>query len=122
MAAIDSFDQEKILILGGSSKGADFSALAKKISESKIRAVILIGVEAEKIKQALLESNFRGEILPGGNSMEEIVQTAKKVAESGDLVIFSPACASFDMFTNYKDRGEKFSTAVLNLTRQAPNF
>ncbi len=116
MAAINSFDQDKIVILGGSSKGADFSGLAEMIVSANVKSVILIGVEAPKIKAALKLVDYHGRIVNGGNSIESIVNKAMVEAKKGDVVIFSPACASFDMFKNYKERGEKFKEAVLKLT------
>jgi len=115
MAAINSFPQNKILILGGSSKGADFDDLADKISKSEVSGVVLIGVEGEKIKVSLFKKEFKGKIIEAKKTMDEIVAAAMSLAKMGDVVIFSPACASFDMFKNYKDRGEKFKTAVMNL-------
>ena len=119
LAAIKSFKSPKILILGGSSKGADFTELAKVISEenSNVKTVILIGVEGDKIRQSLNQANYGGQIIDGGDSMDEIVEKAIEVAKSGDVILFSPACASFDMFKNYKDRGEKFKKAVGKLTK-----
>ena len=115
MAAIDSFDENKILILGGSPKGADFIELATTISESNISSIILIGQESTRIHKALKLVNYQGHILNGGKDIVETVVRAQKEAKRGDVVIFSPACASFDMFKNYKDRGYKFKEAVLNL-------
>jgi len=100
------------LILGGSSKGADFSKLAKAISESNVKAVILVGDEGEKIRKSLKEVSFSGKIVLGGNNMEEIVNQAYQTACPGDAIVLSPACASFDMFKSYKDRGEQFNKAV----------
>jgi UDP-N-acetylmuramoylalanine--D-glutamate ligase len=115
IAALDSFSENKIIILGGSSKGADFTGLADKIVNSKTTGVVLIGLEGEKIKNSLLAKGFSGRLIDGGNTMKEIVASANKLAEPNDVILFSPACASFDMFKNYKDRGEKFKTAVLGL-------
>ncbi|MCL5410884.1 MAG: UDP-N-acetylmuramoyl-L-alanine--D-glutamate ligase, partial [Patescibacteria group bacterium] len=115
IAAINSFPENKILILGGSSKGANFDDLSQIISKSNVSTVSLIGVEGQKIKNSLLKNGFKGKIISGGDSINEIVSNAKRLAKPGDVVIFSPACASFDMFKNYKDRGEKFKTEVLNL-------
>ncbi len=115
IAALNSFSENKILILGGSSKGANFDELAGHIVNTNVSAVVLIGVEGEKIKNSLLNKGYGGKIISSGNSMDEIVSNAKSIAQSGDIVILSPACASFDMFKNYKDRGEKFKTEVLNL-------
>ena len=115
MAAINSFPEDKILILGGSSKGADFSGLAQKIVSANIKAVVLIGTEADKIEQALSTATYLGQIKKGLSNINEIVKIAKELASGGDVVILSPACASFGLFKNYKDRGDKFKTAVLNL-------
>ena len=115
MAAINSFSENKILILGGSSKGADFTTLVKKISCSNVKAVVLIGAEADKIERSLVEAAYSGQIKKGISNIDEIVKTAKDLASPGDVIILSPACASFGLFKNYKDRGEKFKNAVLNL-------
>lgn len=114
MAAIESFAQEKVLILGGSSKNADFAELAQTIAKNRVKAVILIGVEGTRIGQALKENGYAGIIMPE-KSLEEAVSRANSLANSGEIIIFSPACASFDMFKNYKDRGEKFNQIVEDL-------
>ncbi|MCX6808642.1 MAG: UDP-N-acetylmuramoyl-L-alanine--D-glutamate ligase [Candidatus Berkelbacteria bacterium] len=121
IAAIESFSQDKIMILGGSEKGADFKELAEVISKNNVKAVILIGIEASRIKIALQSAGFGGEIIFGGENIDEIVQKAARSAKSSDVVILSPACASFDMFKNYKDRGDKFKEAVLNLNSRSGN-
>src|SRR3989344_2271107 len=117
IAAIESFDNKKILILGGSSKNSDFSILAEKIvSDHSIKAILLIGQEAQRIKNSITRhGDFAGKIIDGGENMKEIVKRAFSVAESGDIVLLSPACASYDMFKNYKDRGEKFKAEVQRL-------
>jgi UDP-N-acetylmuramoylalanine--D-glutamate ligase len=119
IAAIEAFSQPKVLILGGSSKNSDFTELGKVISQShSIRAIVGIGVEWVKIKEKIEmnEINEKNlEIIEGCKNMKEIVETAKKVAQSGDVVLLTPACASFDMFKNYKDRGEQFKKCILNL-------
>lgn len=118
MAAINSFSQNKILILGGSSKGADFSEMAEIIATSNVSAVLLIGVEGEVIGKALEDKGYRGKMLSGFADLDEVVTKAINLAEPKDVVIFSPACASFDMFKNYKDRGEKFKEAVLKKVQE----
>lgn len=118
IAAIDAFpNNPKILILGGSSKKSNFSALALKISREKsIRTLILIGEEAKRIKSAIASSgNFKGEIIENLKNMHEIVLNADKSAKNGNVVLLSPACASFDMFKNYQDRGEQFTNEVMKL-------
>ncbi len=115
IAAIKAFDEPKIMILGGSEKGADFSEMARIIVDSEVKATVTIGAEGPRIAEALQKANFGGEIVNGEDTIESIVKQALELARIGDIVIFSPACASFDMFKNYKDRGEKFKKAVLNL-------
>lgn len=117
MAAINSFSQPKILILGGSSKGADFSVLADKVVASNTKSVILIDPEGQVIKRALEKAGFEGKIIDGFSNIDDIVKRAKEEASPGDIILLSPACASFGMFKNYKDRGEKFKDAVLKLQK-----
>jgi len=116
MAAINAFTDNKILILGGSSKGADFSELASKISSNNITAVILIGDESSNIEESLNSKKFPGKI-EKTRDLQQAIDIISKLAKSGDVVIFSPACASFDMFKNYKDRGRKFKNAVFELAK-----
>ena len=112
IAALNSFEKPKILILGGSNKGADLSGLIEKIAkmpEQELRKVILMGVESEKLAQKLILSGFKRFINLGTKTnMQEVVKTAFENAKSGDVVILSPAHASFDMFKSYIDRGEQF--------------
>lgn len=117
IAAIDSFSENEILILGGSSKGADFSGLAEKISFSNVSAVILINPEGEKIKESLIAAGYAGKLIEGCQDIEEIINSAKKEAKKGDTIILSPACASFGMFKNYKERGVEFKEAVNKLKK-----
>ncbi len=114
IAAIEAIEEPKILILGGSSKNSDFRTLAQKIIEDKtIKAIILIGQEAKNIRQAIKRAGrFSGKLVSGADNIEAIVAKASKEAKAGDSIILSPACASFDMFKNYLDRGQKFIEAV----------
>ena len=114
IAAIKAFSEPEILILGGSSKKADFTELGRVISETKnVKVVIVIGVEGPKIAKEI-----RGiRVIGGGAEMEKIVEMAYNNATKGDIVLLSPACASFDMFKNYKDRGEQFKKAVGELEK-----
>ncbi len=110
IAAIKSFSEPIILIAGGSDKGSDFTELGKTISEtSNIKAVILIGEMSEKIKKSIAKNI---NLFEGAKNMSEIVKIAAEIASSGDVVLLSPACASFDMFKNYKDRGNQFKAEV----------
>ncbi|MBI4049591.1 MAG: UDP-N-acetylmuramoyl-L-alanine--D-glutamate ligase [Candidatus Doudnabacteria bacterium] len=114
MAAIDSFDQPVILIVGGYDKGLDFGALGKKIlSSPHIKALIVIGQVAPKIISAV--AGYRGQIANGDRSLSEIVRQAMLMAAAGDVVLFSPGTSSFDMFKNEADRGEQFEQIVNQL-------
>jgi UDP-N-acetylmuramoylalanine--D-glutamate ligase len=112
IAALHAFKEPKVIILGGSSKGATYAELAREVSKSSIRQVLLIGEEAEKIAIALDGAGCKEYTMLGKVPMTRIVAEAHNVAKSGDIVVMSPSCASFDMFKNYKDRGEQFIAAV----------
>jgi UDP-N-acetylmuramoylalanine--D-glutamate ligase len=111
MVALQAFVQPKIIILGGSDKGASYDELARSIVANNVRAVLLIGDQADRIQAALEGAGFTA-FNKGGETMSEIVSTAHGVAQPGDVVLLSTACASFDMFKDYQDRGEQFKTAV----------
>lgn len=118
IAAIRAFDEPKVLILGGSSKQSDFSQLAKTIKESgSIRAIVGIGVEWQRIKEQLSALNYQPPTpyVESATNMGEIVQAAHDVSHAGDVVLLSPACASFGMFKNYKDRGKQYKELVMKL-------
>lgn len=116
VAAAYAFTQPKVMILGGSSKGAEFSDLAHALLDVRIRKLLLIGDEAPRIAQALDGAGVTDYELVTG-SMYEVVQRAAEVATEGDVVILSPACASFGMFRDYKDRGDQFIAAVEALSQ-----
>lgn len=113
--AIEAFSEPKVIILGGSNKGATYEHLAKTVANSNVRAVICVGVTGPAIAEALKHASYTN-IFEAGNTMPEIVATAKAQAKSGDIVLLSTGCASFDLFKNYKDRGEQFKSAVLTLS------
>ncbi len=119
IAALRDFAQPKVIILGGSDKGVEFAELAEEVARqgSGVRAVLLIGELQEKIHAALQTAGVPAALIQmlGKPPMADIVQQAAQLAQSGDVVILSPACASFDMFMNYKDRGEQFVAAVRQL-------
>ena len=117
IAAIEAFSNPKILILGGSSKKSDFTDLGKSIAKDKnIKGIILIGEEAQRIKGAIEKAgHVKGKIIEGLINMKEIVEKSAGTSSRGDVVILSPACASFDMFKNYEDRGNQFIKEVQNL-------
>jgi UDP-N-acetylmuramoylalanine--D-glutamate ligase len=111
IVALEAFTEPKVVILGGSDKGADYTALAQAVIKNNVSKVLLIGEQADRIQQALNQVGF-SDYMPGGANMTDIVHTAYSVAEPGDVVLLSTGCASFDMFKNYKDRGEQFTKAV----------
>jgi len=114
IAAIRAFKQPKVIILGGHDKKIPLFDVVSEITKSNIRQVVVIGETGEQIIKLLTERGFDN-ISLGGNTMEEIVKTAKKVAQPGDVVLLSTACASFGLFRNYKDRGDQFKNVVNDL-------
>lgn len=117
IAAIKSFREPETLILGGSDKGLDYSELGELISNKEnVKKVILIGTTGKKIGSFIHKNDLQFEICNlKFATMKEIVDKAFKMSEKGSVVILSPASASFDMFKNYKDRGEQFKKAVKSL-------
>lgn len=118
IVALKAFTQPKVLILGGSDKGIPFDSLAEFVATDNVRQVLVIGQTAPAIEQALRATGYTA-ISAGGNSMTEIVQKAQALAQPGDVVLLSPACASFGMFENYKERGNQFKAAVRALASAA---
>ena len=115
IAAIKSFDSPEIVILGGSDKGSNYDDLAEAISMApNVKKALLIGEMATNIENSLKKFDFQNyEKVSGG--IDDIVKRASDLAEEGDVVLLSPACASFDMFSSYKERGKLFKDAVGNL-------
>lgn len=107
LAAINGMQGPVVLIAGGDGKGQDFAPLRAPV-KAKVRAVVLIGRDAPLIETAL------GGVVPvvHAKEMDEAVARARELAQSGDNVLLSPACASFDMFRDYAQRGEVFAAAV----------
>lgn len=112
MAAMHAFDQPKVIVLGGSDKGADYEQLVREASATNSK-VIAIGQTGERIAQYCTEQNVQYERITGG--MIEVVETAKNLAKPGEIVILSPASASFDQYKSYSDRGDQFVAAVKGL-------
>ena len=113
IAALKAFTEPKILILGGSDKGADYTELAQEIARQQIRAVIVNGANASEIIEILHKNEVSCQVVQlEMASMLAVVGTAASQAQPGDVVILSPAAASFDMFKSYNDRGEQFVAAV----------
>jgi UDP-N-acetylmuramoylalanine--D-glutamate ligase len=107
IAAIAAFSQPTVLILGGSDKGHTYEGLAKAISESShVKGAVVIGDVAERIKKTL--HKFTGKVADGGKTMHEILRAARDMAQKGDVILLSPAAASFGLFKDYKERGSLF--------------
>lgn len=117
MVAIQAFEQPKVVILGGSDKGATYDALAKTVKTGNVRKVIVIGDTGPSIKAALKAMDFTN-VIDGPDTMPAIIELAHQSAQPGDVVLLSTACASFGLFQDYKDRGEQFQAAVKALDRR----
>ena len=109
--ALDSMNSPTVWILGGVDKGNDYSELMSLVHE-KVKAIICLGVDNKKIIDAF--GNIV-DIMIEVTSMQDAVTMAQRLSEKGDTVLLSPACASFDLFENYEDRGRQFKNAVQNL-------
>jgi UDP-N-acetylmuramoylalanine--D-glutamate ligase len=118
IAAIEAFEQPTIIIAGGYDKNIIYDELGKKIAE-KAKAAILLGQTAEKIAGAIKASPKNKTRIEFVNSLAEAVQLANQHAESGDVVLLSPACASYDMFDNFQQRGREFCRLVKEITSQS---
>jgi UDP-N-acetylmuramoylalanine--D-glutamate ligase len=115
IVAMKSFIQPVVIILGGSDKGADFESLVNEVLRSRVKHAIIIGQTGEKISELLRAKGFSN-ITYGLTTMPEIVAEARKQARAGDVVLLSTASASFDLFQDYKDRGDQFKQAVKALS------
>lgn len=111
IAALRSFNVPKVIILGGSSKGSDFTELGEELNGHDVKA-ILIGEEAENIANSCRIAGFSDFEIMRNITMTKIINRAQSLAKPGSVVLLSPASASFGLFKNYSDRGEQFSAAV----------
>ncbi|UWY30030.1 UDP-N-acetylmuramoyl-L-alanine--D-glutamate ligase [Flavobacterium sp. TR2] len=109
--ALDSMNAPTVWIVGGVDKGNDYNELMSLVRE-KVKAIICLGIDNRKIIDAF--GNVV-DIMVEVNNMNDAVKTAQRLTEKGDVVLLSPACASFDLFENYEDRGKQFKQAVHNL-------
>jgi UDP-N-acetylmuramoylalanine--D-glutamate ligase len=109
--ALESMEKPTILVMGGVDKGNDYT-LIKDLVKEKVKAIICLGVDNRKIHEAF--GNIVSPIVNTG-SAKEAVHAAFHFANKGDVVLLSPACASFDLFKNYEDRGDQFKQAVKEL-------
>jgi UDP-N-acetylmuramoylalanine--D-glutamate ligase len=111
IAALEAFDQPKIIIAGGYDKDLPFDELGQKIA-TNAKAAILIGQTAPKIADAIQLFPEAGTKIEIVDSLAEAVQLAARLAVNGDVVLLSPACASYDMFDNFQHRGREFTKLV----------
>lgn len=109
--ALESMSRPTVLILGGVDKGNDYE-LIRELVQEKVKAIVCLGTDNQKIHEAF--QDLVPEIVDA-HSAAEAVHASFHLAEKGDVVLLSPACASFDLFKNYEDRGQQFKQAVRNL-------
>jgi UDP-N-acetylmuramoylalanine--D-glutamate ligase len=109
--ALESMKTKVVLILGGQDKGNDYSELFN-LAQEKVRAIVCLGINNSKIVES-----FKGKVetIVETRSMIDAVRKCYQLAQNGDTVLLSPACASFDIFENYEDRGRQFKQAVREL-------
>lgn len=123
IVAIKSFNQPKIMIVGGSDKGANFAELAQTIVSGNVKHLVGIGIMGPKILNTVKAYDAQKKVgmtlLDENTNMSQIVDTATKQASKGDVILLSTACASFGMFENYKQRGELFKQAVQTIAGSA---
>jgi UDP-N-acetylmuramoylalanine--D-glutamate ligase len=109
--ALESMDKPVVWIVGGVDKGNDYTALLPLVKD-KVKVIVCLGTDNNKIHEAFGKDV---DLMLNTSSAEEAVHVAKRFAAKGDVVLLSPACASFDLFANYEDRGWQFKAAVKNL-------
>jgi len=112
--ALGSYDRPLVWIAGGVDKGNDYNIIKKQV-QTKVKALICLGKENDKLKNAF------GDVvatIKETQSVKDLVRMALQTAQKGDIVLLSPACASFDLFKNYEDRGDQFRAAVLELKEE----
>lgn len=111
--ALESMPEAKttVLILGGKDKGNDYSEIAELV-DRKVKKIVAMGKDNAKILEYF---GNRGAEVVDTHSLEDAIAACRKAASEGDTVLLSPCCASFDLFTSYEDRGDKFKAAVMNL-------
>jgi len=113
IAALEAYDRPIVLIAGGKSKNTDFTELGGAIDQHA-KALVAIGEAADEIASHVSRARVER-----AGSMVDAVRRAQALAQAGDVVLLSPACASFDMFRSAEDRGEKFTAAVRGLSETA---
>lgn len=109
--ALESFSTDIVLIIGGVDKGNDYEML-RDLVKQKVKAIVCIGRDNSRIHEAFEEEI---DVIVNSTSMQDAVEIASHIADKGDTVLLSPACASFDWFKNFEDRGNQFKEAVMEL-------
>lgn len=118
IAAIRSFDEPKIVLLGGYDKGGSYDELATRIADStSVKKVVLYGQTKQKIEHSCIKMGVDEGLIDvcDSTNFREIIMHAKNITDAGDVVILSPGSASYDMFKNFSDRGEQFTNIVESL-------
>src|SRR5438128_5626887 len=116
LTALAAYDRRAVVILGGVSKGADFSVLARALAD-RARGAVLIGRAADEIASAISAADPKRAVeVRRAATLDDAVAGARAIARPGDVVLLSPACASFDMFSSADERGEKFGAIVRSFT------
>ncbi|NMB07767.1 MAG: UDP-N-acetylmuramoyl-L-alanine--D-glutamate ligase, partial [Tissierellia bacterium] len=113
--AIEAINSPIILIAGGMDKGTDFDDLILSFKD-KVKALVLLGETKEKIKDTAIKYGFENIFLV--KNMKEAVETSFKLGKSNDNILLSPACASWDMYSSFEERGDNFRNLVLNLREE----
>ena len=109
--ALESMTRPTIWIVGGKDKGNDYTEV-EELVKKKVKAIVCMGLDNQKIIDFFKDKK---ELIYDTSSMEECIKICESLATNGDTVLLSPCCASFDLFTSYEDRGDKFKQAVLDL-------
>jgi len=113
--SLEALPEPKVVIAGGVFKGGDMAMLASAVMENNVRALVLIGRSAPDIEQAARAAGY-GNVHRAGTLGDAVMQAAA-LAQPGDTVLLAPACASFDMFRDFEDRGDQFKAAVRGMTQ-----
>lgn len=112
--ALEAYDEPIVLLAGGRNKGSDFTEFAHKVKE-KVRTLVVLGECKAEIKDAVSKTGFTA--IYDAEDFDDAVRMAAKMSEAGQIVLLSPACASWDMFKNFEERGERFKEVVSSLRR-----
>lgn len=114
IVAMQAFTEPKVVILGGASKNAIYDGLVQAVLSNNVRHVVVIGDTGPVIAQELQAAGYTA-LSAGGTTMAEIIAAARNAAQPGDIILLSTGCASFGLFSDYKDRGNQFKQVVTSL-------